>query len=69
MRCLSIVQRAYTRPSKTLWFLQHKQDTSRIAALDTLLPLISRSRRSTRREMRAPRPDFGTFPMQESSGQ
>ena len=40
MLCLSIAQQAYTRPSKTLWFLQQKQDTSRVAALETLLPLI-----------------------------
>lgn len=40
MLCLSIAQQAYTRPSKTLWFVTHKEDASRVTALETLLPLI-----------------------------
>lgn len=42
MLCLSVVQQAYTRPSKVLRFLEHKQDSDRVAAVETLLPLIPR---------------------------
>lgn len=42
MLCLSAVQQAYTRPSKMLRFLEQKQDMSRVAAVETLLPLIPR---------------------------